>query len=70
LDALLEEARTEQDVDRRMALYQQAEKLIIEEAVWAPLYHGRDHVLVKPYVKGFQSPPMVIPRLRYVSIER
>ena len=70
LDALLEEARTEQDVNRRMSLYQQAEKIIVEEAVWVPLYYGRDHVLVKPYVKGFQSPPMVIPRLRYITIER
>jgi oligopeptide transport system substrate-binding protein len=70
LDALLEEARIEQDVDQRMSLYQQAEQIIIEEAVWAPLYHGRDHALVKPYVKGFRSPPMVVQRLRYISIER
>ena len=70
LDALLEEARVEQDVDQRMSLYQQAERIIIEEAVWVPLYHGRDHALVKPYVEGFEFPPMVIPRLRYVTIER
>ncbi len=70
LDALLEQARTEQDVDTRLSLYQQAEQSIIEQAAWVPLYHGRDHALVKPYVKGFEFPPMVIPRLRYVSIER
>ena len=70
VDALLEQARTELDVDERMSLYQQAEQIIIEEAAWAPLYHGRDHALVKPYVKGFEFPPIVIPRLRYASIER
>jgi oligopeptide transport system substrate-binding protein len=70
LDALLEQARTEQDVNRRMSLYQQAEQIVIEDAVWVPLYNGRDHALVKPYVKGFEFPPMVIPHLRYVTIEQ
>jgi oligopeptide transport system substrate-binding protein len=69
LDALLEQARTEQDVNRRMSLYQQAEQIVIQDAVWVPLYNGRDHALVKPYVKGFNFPPMVIPHLRYVTIE-
>jgi len=70
LDALLEQARTEQDVNRRLSLYQQAEQIVIEDAVWVPLYNGRDHALVKPYVKGFEFPPMVIPHLRYVTIEQ
>jgi oligopeptide transport system substrate-binding protein len=70
LDDLLEQARTEQDVNRRLSLYQQAEQIVIAEAVWVPLYNGRDHALVKPYVKGFQFPPMVIPRLRYVTLEQ
>ena len=70
LDALLEQVRTEQDVNRRMSLYQQAEQIVIEDAVWEPLYNGRDHALVKPYVKGFEFPPMVIPHLRYVTIEQ
>ena len=70
LDTLLEQARTEQDVNRRLSLYQQAEQIVIEEAVWVPLYNGRDHALVKPYVKGFEFPPMVIPHLRYVTIEQ
>ena len=70
LDTLLEQARTEQDVNRRLSLYQQAEQIVLEEAVWVPLYNGRDHALVKPYVKGFEFPPMVIPHLRYVTIEQ
>jgi len=70
LDALLEEARTEQDVNRRMSLYQQAEQIVIQDAVWVPLYNGREHAVVKPYVKGFDFPPMMIPHLRYVTIEQ
>jgi oligopeptide transport system substrate-binding protein len=70
VDDLLEQARTEQDVGQRMSLYQQVERIVIEEAVWAPLFYSQDHVVVKPYVKGLQFPPMVIPRLRYVTIEQ
>ena len=68
VDSLLEQARVEQDATRRMALYQQAEQLILNDAPWIPLYNGRDHVLVKPYVKGYLLPPLVMPSLRYVSI--
>ena len=42
---------------------------ILRRLLWAPLYYGRNHVLVKPNVKGLEFPPMVIPRLRYVTIE-
>jgi oligopeptide transport system substrate-binding protein len=70
VDDLLEKARTEQNVEQRMSLYQQVEQIVIEDAVWAPLYYGKNHVLVKPYVKGLEFPPMVIPRLRYVTLEQ
>lgn len=70
VDALLLQARTEQDVATRMALYQQAEQIILDEAAWIPLYYGRDHVVVKPYVKNYMLPPMVIPKLRYVTLEQ
>ena len=68
VDDLLVQARTEQDTAKRMALYQQAEQIILDDAAWIPLYNGRDHILVKPYVKGYLLPPMVIPRLKYISI--
>ena len=70
VDALLLQARTERDVATRMALYQQAEQIILDEAAWIPLYYGRDHVVVKPYVKNYLLPPMVIPKLRYVTLEQ
>jgi oligopeptide transport system substrate-binding protein len=51
VDELLEAARTEQDHDARMVLYQQAEQLLVEDAAWIPIYHSNGYYLVKPYVK-------------------
>lgn len=70
VDALLDEARAEPDDAARMALYQQAEEIIVDEAPWVPLYHGKSSYLVKPYVTGFEIPPFVIPNLRYVTIDQ
>jgi oligopeptide transport system substrate-binding protein len=70
VDQLVQQARTEQDVNRRLQLYQQAEQIILDDSPWIPLYFGRDHYVVKPYVKNFEPLPITIPRLRYVTIER
>jgi oligopeptide transport system substrate-binding protein len=70
VDALLEEARTEQDQAKRFKLYQQAEEIIVQDVPWIPLFHGKNNALVKPYVKGYFITPFVIPRLRYISIAR
>jgi oligopeptide transport system substrate-binding protein len=70
VDQLLVQARTEQDAAKRMALYQQTEQLILADVPWVPLYYGRDHVVVKPYVKNFMLPPVVMPYLRYVTIDQ
>jgi oligopeptide transport system substrate-binding protein len=68
VDKLLNEARGEQDTKKRVALYQQAEQLILEDAAWIPLYFGVENWLVKPYVAGFSLPPIKIPKFQYVSI--
>lgn len=52
LDALVEEARTEQDHERRLALYREAEALLVQDAAWIPLYHSGGYYLVKPYVQN------------------
>jgi oligopeptide transport system substrate-binding protein len=69
-DSLVEEARTETDVTRRLQLYQEAEAILLEDMPWIPLYFGQDHFVVKPHVKNFDPGPIIIPHLRYVSIER
>jgi len=70
VDRLLEEARGEQDFEKRMELYQQAEKTILEDAPIVPLTHDAEYWLTKPYVKGMTYPPVIIPKLKYVSISR
>jgi oligopeptide transport system substrate-binding protein len=69
LDALLDEARTEQDVDRRIALYQQAERILVEDAAALFTTHGISYVLVKPYVRGYVLTPIDIPLERYMWLE-
>jgi oligopeptide transport system substrate-binding protein len=71
VDALLELARVEPDAVRRVALYREAEALIVGDAAWVPLwFQGERHVLVKPYVKGYRLTPMIVPKLTQVRIEK
>lgn len=70
VDNLVLQARTEQNVTTRLQLYQQAEEIILNEAPWIPLYFGRDNIVVKPYVKNYKAAAMVIPTLRYVTIDK
>lgn len=70
VNKLLEDARVETDSAKRITLYQQAEQILVNDAVWVPLFVGDDYWLTKPYVKGLIYPPFVIPRLKYASIAR
>lgn len=70
VDKLLEEARVETDVVKRMNLYKKAEEMIVNDAPWLPLWFaGERHVLIKPYVKGYEITPMIVPKMRHVYIE-
>ncbi|MCH7837736.1 MAG: ABC transporter substrate-binding protein [Chloroflexi bacterium] len=69
VDTLLREALIEQDAERRIALYQQAEQLILDDVPWFPLFFDRFHILVKPYVKVYPIPGGIVPRLRFVVLE-
>ena len=69
LDALLESARVEPDVTERIALYQQAEQMIVEDAAALFSNHSLSYQLVKPYVKGYVFTPIDIPIERYMWLE-
>lgn len=69
VDRLLEQARVEQDLDERIALYRQAERLIVQDAVWIPLWHDRNYYLVKPEVKGNIQSATLVPWLKDVYFE-
>ena len=70
VDRILEEARVEQNPEARLQLYQQAEETIVEEAAWLPLYFSQAHVVVSEAVQNWFEPPIVIPRLRYIEVNR
>ena len=70
VDVILEDARVEQDVLKRVELYRRAEVMIVNDAAWVPLwYQGERHVLVKPHVEGYRLTPMIVPKLKEVYIE-
>ncbi|MBI4496404.1 MAG: peptide ABC transporter substrate-binding protein [Chloroflexi bacterium] len=69
-DKLLEQARVEQDIEKRLALYQQVEQMIVQDAPWLPTWHGRSYLVVKPWVKGYQPAAMVVPTYARVAVER
>jgi len=70
VDDLLRLAQTEQNETARFDLYRRAEEIIVNEAAWIPLFHGKSSALVKPYVQGYSIPPLIIPTLKYVSISQ
>ncbi|MBA7716188.1 hypothetical protein ES703_125254 [subsurface metagenome] len=70
IDALLEMAGVEPDYDSSLALYQQAEQKLVEDAACLPLWFGKNYILVKPYVKGYNLSPQGLVMLNNVSIER
>jgi ABC-type oligopeptide transport system substrate-binding subunit len=69
LDALLEQARVERDVTKRIAMYQQAEQIIVNDAPVLFTVHYLSYQLVKPYVKGYVFTPIDIPIERYMWLE-
>ena len=70
VDKLLDQAGVAEDTATRFKLYQQAEQMILADYPVMPLVYSREYWLTKPYVKGMIYPPMVIPRLKYVSLEK
>jgi oligopeptide transport system substrate-binding protein len=68
-DTLLEAAGVEPDRETSLGLYQQAEQLMVDDAACIPLAFGRNYVLIKPYVKGYELNPMGFAMLNGVSVE-
>ncbi len=69
LDIILEQARTEHDVNKRMALYQQAEQIIVQDVPVIFTTHPLSYVLVKPYVKGYIFTSIDTPLERYLWLD-
>jgi oligopeptide transport system substrate-binding protein len=69
LDTLLEQARVEQDITKRIDMYQQAEQMIVDDAAVLFTTHSLSYQLVKPYVKGYVFTPIDIPIERYMWLD-
>lgn len=54
VDHLLEQARKAMDYAQRMALYRQAERLVMEDAPWIPQHNQVFEHLYQPYVQGVE----------------
>ncbi len=55
-DELVGKAMHSSDPQERIALYQKAEEMALDDAVWIFLYYYRDVLMCKPYVKGLVLP--------------
>jgi ABC-type oligopeptide transport system substrate-binding subunit/DNA-binding SARP family transcriptional activator len=54
-ESLLEKARHTFHQTDRMEIYQEADRLLMEEAVIVPLVYEQKHVIKKPWVKNFRT---------------
>jgi len=58
VDKLLDQARAEPNESKRVALYRQIDKIIMEEdAAYFPICNDLNLVVLSPKVKGFVNPP-------------
>jgi oligopeptide transport system substrate-binding protein len=69
LDAVLDSARLEQNVSKRIQLYQQAEQIIVQDAPALFILNDMSYELVRPTVKGFVLLPIGIPLERYLYLQ-
>lgn len=55
---LLDASALERDPEKRFAILQEAERLLVEEMPVAPLFHWNFSLLIQPKVKGFAMDPL------------
>lgn len=69
VDSLVEQARTEQDASKRVDLYREAERIIVDEAAWLPLWFDTDRkALLKQRVQDYRFTQIAIPKFKDVWV--
>jgi len=69
-DALISQAAAEPDLDRRFGLYNEAQRILVEQEVpIIPLFIAVQNTLIKPYVKNLKLNAMELLYLTNVSRE-
>jgi ABC-type oligopeptide transport system substrate-binding subunit len=56
---LVEAARRARDQEERMRMYQQADRILVEDASMLPLCYGRFNMFVKPWVRRYPTSPLI-----------
>ncbi|HUO91860.1 MAG TPA: peptide ABC transporter substrate-binding protein [Rhizomicrobium sp.] len=69
-DALLAQSDTAQDPKVRAALLEQAEQLLLDDMIVAPLFNDVSRNLVSPAVEGWFGNDIDINRTRYLKLDR
>lgn len=70
LDALLDKARSEPDIDLRLAMYQKAQQMIVDDAAALFLSHYQPYYIVtKPYLDGYVASAIEVAQHMYLSIK-
>ena len=68
-DSLLIRARSEPVREIRLNFYREAEQLLMDDAGIIPLFHVKDHVLIRPHVKGFGISPFGQPDITGITLQ-
>jgi len=66
VDKLLDEAAALIDHYERQKLYQEVERIVVDEAPWIFLYHSKHNVATHPYVRSYSKSPITSERLEDV----
>lgn len=68
IDAQLEAARIEPDVESRLQQYANIESQLIDEAAYVFVSHGISSILVQPHIEGYVLTPIGIPQWHRVNL--
>lgn len=68
-ESLVNDARRMTDQEQRMAMYRQAERILVEEMPSIPISYGRSHYLIKPWVTTWPSSIVKGPIFKDIIIE-
>jgi len=68
-DQLVDQGRRVADQERRLAMYHQAETILVEEAALIPLVYGRFHLLLKPWLVKYPTSSLLVPYWKDTVIE-
>jgi oligopeptide transport system substrate-binding protein len=69
-DELLDRARLETEASQRIAMYQKAQQILIDDAAAIFLNHSSAYYIVtKPYLKGYLATPIGVPQTMNLSLE-